>query len=150
VLPAHGGEHGAGDAKQPDDIRVEHRLRLLRREGFGYAGGHDPGVVDEHVDLARLRQNVLDARFDGRVVADVQFHGFDAELAQRLGGLAVLALHAAHRGVDSVAGAAQGLRRVTAEAAARAGDQDCLGHTRISLNRGSGLTQLTAYTKRVA
>ena len=99
-------------------------------EGFGYAGRGDAGVVDEHVDLAGLRQHVLDARFDRRVVADVQFHGLDAELAQGLGGLAVLALRAAHRGVDSVAGAVQGLRRVTAEAAASAGDQDCLGHTR--------------------
>ena len=25
VLVSHGGEHGAGDAKQPDDIRVEDR-----------------------------------------------------------------------------------------------------------------------------
>ena len=34
----------------------------------------------------------------------------------------------AHRGVDSVAGAVQRLRRVAAEAAASAGDQDGFGH----------------------
>ena len=130
VLLAHGGEHGAGDAKQPDHVRVEDRLRLVRGEGFGYAGRGDTGVVDEHIDLAGLGQHCLDARFDRRIVADVQLHRLDAELAQGLGGLAVLAFHTAHRGVDRVAGAAQGLRRVTPEAAAGAGDQDCLGHTR--------------------
>jgi hypothetical protein len=35
VLVAHGGEHGAGDAKQADDVLVEDGLRLLRGEGFG-------------------------------------------------------------------------------------------------------------------
>jgi hypothetical protein len=67
---------------------------------------------------------------DWCVVADVQFHGFDAERPQPLGGLAVLALHTAHRRVHRVAGAVQGFRRFTAKAAASAGDQDCLGHTR--------------------
>src|SRR5262249_10643863 len=81
VLPAHGGEHGAGDAKQPDDIRVEDRLRLFGSEGFGYADRGDAGVVDEHIDLAGLGQHCLDAGFDRRIVADVQLHGLDAELA---------------------------------------------------------------------
>jgi hypothetical protein len=113
----------------------KNRLRLFRREGFGDAGRGDAGVVDEHIDLAGLGQHCLDAGFDRRVVADVQFHGLDAELAQGLGGLVVLALHATHRGVHGVAGAAQGLRRVTPKAAAGAGDQDCLGHTRSPLTR---------------
>jgi hypothetical protein len=133
VLLAHGREHCSGDAKEPDHIRVEDGLRLLRCEGFGYAGRADAGVVDEHIDRAGLRQHVLDASVDRRVVADVHFHGFDPELPQRRGGPAVLALHTAHRGVHRVAGAVQRFRRVTAKAAARAGDQDCLGHTRGSL-----------------
>src|SRR5262245_36583064 len=72
----------------------------------------DAGVVDEHIDLAGLGQHVLGARFDRRVVADVQFHGLDAELPRGLGGLAVLAPRTAHRGVHSVAGPVEGLRRV--------------------------------------
>src|SRR5262249_24840831 len=76
-LLAHGGEHGAGDAKQPDDVRVEDRHRLLRGEGFGYAGRGDAGVVDEHIDRAGLRQHVLDARFDRRIVANVQLYRSD-------------------------------------------------------------------------
>src|SRR5262249_52434209 len=69
----------------------------------------------------------------GRIVADVQFHGLDAELAQGLSGLEVLALRTAHRGVHGVAGVAQGLRRIAAEAAAGAGDQDCFGHSWLPL-----------------
>src|SRR5262249_18044763 len=42
----------------------------------------------------------------------------------------VLALRTAHRGVHSVASAEQGFSRVTAKAAASAGDQNCFGHTR--------------------
>jgi len=71
-------------------FRVEDRVRLLRGERFGYAGRRDTGVVDEHVDLAGLRQYLLDARFDRPVVADVQLHRLDAELPQGGGGLAVL------------------------------------------------------------
>jgi len=112
TLLAHGGEHGAGDAKEPDDIRIEDDLRLLRGEGFGYAGRHDAGIVDQHIDLAGLHQHSLDARFDRCVVANVQFHGHDAELSQGLGGLSVLALRTAHRGVHSVASAEQRFRRV--------------------------------------
>jgi len=119
-------EYGAGDAEEPDDVGVEDDLCLFRGEGFGYAGRPDAGVVDQDIDLAGLCQYVLDPCFDRRVVADVQFHGLDAELAQGLGCLAVLALRTAHRGVHGVAGAVEGLRRVTAEAAAGAGDQDCL------------------------
>src|SRR5882672_9013026 len=129
MLLAHGGEHGAGDAKEPDDIRIEDDLRLLRGEGFGYAGRHDAGIVDQHIDLTGLHQHSLDARFDRCVVANVQFHGHDAELSQGLGGLSVLALRTTHRGVHSVASAEQRFRRVTAKAAASAGDQDCFGHT---------------------
>ena len=113
-------------------------LRLFCGEGFGYAGRGDAGVVDQHIDLAGLRQHVLDARLDRRVVADVQFHGLDAELPQGFGNLAVLALHTAHRRVHRVAGAVQGFRRITAKAAAGAGDQDCLGHGLVS----SSLTPL--------
>jgi hypothetical protein len=38
ALLTDGGEHGAGDANEPDDVRIEDDLRLLRNEGFGYAG----------------------------------------------------------------------------------------------------------------
>src|SRR2546425_12543322 len=38
TLLAHGGENRPGDAKEPDDIRIEDDLRLFRGEGFGYAG----------------------------------------------------------------------------------------------------------------
>src|SRR5258707_14320846 len=41
----------------------------------------------------------------------------------------VLALRTTPRGVHSVASAEQRFRRVTAKAAASAGDQDCFGHT---------------------
>jgi hypothetical protein len=89
----------------------------------------DAGVVNQHIDLAGLRQHFLDARFDRCVVANVQFHGHDAELPQGLGGLSVLALRTAHRGVHNVASAEQCFCRVKAKAAASAGDQDCFGHT---------------------
>jgi hypothetical protein len=51
-----------------------------RGEGFGYAGRRDAGVVDQHVDLAGLSEHVVDARFDRRVVANVQLHGLDAKV----------------------------------------------------------------------
>ena len=54
------------------------------------------GVVDQHVDLAGLRQYVLDARLDRRVVAYVQLHGLDAELPQGGSGLVVLVFQTAH------------------------------------------------------
>src|SRR6266516_3489496 len=81
---------------------------------------HDAGIVDQHIDLAGLHQHSLDARFDRCVVANVQFHGHDAELSQGLGGLSVLGLRTPHRGVHSVASAEQRFRRVTAKAAASA------------------------------
>jgi hypothetical protein len=124
---AHGWEHGAADTQKPDHVRVEDGLRLLGGKGFGYAGRPDAGVVDQHVDLAGLRQYLLDARRDRRVVADVQLHDLDVELPQGRGGLAVLTFQTAHRRPDGVAGVVQRLRRVTPEAAACAGDQMVLG-----------------------
>jgi hypothetical protein len=91
----------------------------------------------------RLGQDFPDAGFDRSVFVHIQFYSLDAELLQGLGSVAILGLHAAHRGADGVAGARQGFGRVAAKAAARACDEDCLGHGQPSSKETHAITSST-------
>ena len=54
ILPAppgnHVRDHGSRDVEHAHDIRVEHRLQLLRSQQTQKVITDDAGIVDQHVD----------------------------------------------------------------------------------------------------
>ena len=122
TLPAHGRQYRANGAEQSHDIRIEHYLGLIGREGLSDPGGCNAGVVDEHIDATNMCQHRLHGLVDRSVTADVELDDLDALLAQCLCMVAVLRFQIAHRSEYGVAGAGQGFGGVTAETCAGASD----------------------------
>ncbi len=65
------------------EVDVDHLAELLRRLARGGIGGADPGVVDEHVDLAQRAHGLLDHARAVLGLGDVGGDG-DAAAAERL------------------------------------------------------------------
>jgi hypothetical protein len=45
ALLAHGGENGAGNAQETNDVGVEYGLRMIGRESLGHAGRRVPALL---------------------------------------------------------------------------------------------------------
>src|SRR6516164_2271074 len=108
TLPAHGRQYRANGAEQSHDIRIEHYLGLIGREGLSDPGGCNAGVVDEHIDATSMREHLLHGLVDRGVATDVELDDLDALLAERSRVVAVPRFRIAHRSEHRMAGAGQG------------------------------------------
>ena len=59
ALP-HAGQEGLDHPGRPEDVGLEHPSDLVERHGLDRALDTEPGVVDEHIDRARLGDHARD------------------------------------------------------------------------------------------
>lgn len=106
--------------------------QLLGGERLAGPVDHMSGIVHHDVDPAMLSDDCID-RIDSRLLRpDIELDApqvdvlFAGELCDRGNLVGVLRFRTAHRSVDEVPGLCERLRRHSAKAARRAGDQDDL------------------------
>src|SRR5664279_4164633 len=82
--PAHPGQHQLGEPDQAEEVRFELPADVVHRHLLHGPVQAVPGVVDQHPDRPRLRQDRLDSRGHRSVVGDVQRQGADALIGKVL------------------------------------------------------------------
>jgi hypothetical protein len=137
-LLAQERQRGAVHALGAEDVNVILLDILVGRERLGGAEHHVPGIVDDHVEPARIGEDMGDRCFRRCVGLDVELDGAEVRLLlggplRDLGDLGRIAtLGLAHRSIDNVAGLGERAGGHKAEARGRAGDEDdMLGHVEV-------------------
>jgi hypothetical protein len=136
-------QRGTVDPLCGKHIRVVHVGDLLGGERLGGAENHVAGVVDQHVDPARLGQHRVDGLIDGRLIGDVHLDRTQSDVVlvgvrTSVGSrplvppacnspVASLAPDTPHARVHNVFRVGEGANRERAEATRRSGDENDLG-----------------------
>lgn len=69
-----------GHADHAEEVCFELAAPVLHAQVFNGAGVDKAGVVDQHVDVARLLVDSGDCLLHGAVIADIHFQRFEREL----------------------------------------------------------------------
>jgi len=114
------GEQGVGQAVGAEDVDLKLIAQVLVGEGGERSQPADSGVVDEGVEAAAFGGDELAGRLDLASLADVEAESVHVrEPSERF---EIFGL--SRRGVNAVAERGQGLDQISADAGARAGDED--------------------------